>query len=211
MSNVNVTKQGTWNSPDFSNLILSKYDKNIYTLSDGSTWTRLVHHNDPATNKFSQTDNFLASVYKSENCWFDMNKCFLVSNGQWEIMLKQAPTASSPEQVFRWIQYDNPMEGATFENTKNDMVNFIIVTGTTSPSQSFGGMYFKNINSFLVCNDGRSGDTWGSIGCWAPYQGGIPGYNGQVITSGYIDVYLRVPTHALVGTAAAKSECFYEI
>lgn len=60
-------------------------------------------------------------------------------------------------------------------------------------STSYGGLYcMKNSNTYLAANNGTSGNWWGAVGASAAHAGGIPGWNGQAITTGYMDVYLRV-------------------
>lgn len=180
-------KKYTFNIPDS---LINEYDKNFYIEPDGSTWIRLVHHNNPASNLFSSTDSFTTSVYKSNNAWFNMALCNQLS-GTWEILLAQKLTSTSELTKFRWKQSYNPMT-ATYEQVSSSNVTFV-TSGYTTPLSIYGGMYKSTIgNTYLICNNNTSDNWHGAIGSWTAWREGIPGYNNTVITSGYVDVYLRI-------------------
>lgn len=56
---------------------------------------------------------------------------------------------------------------------------------------SYGGMYKNGGNAYLTANNGTNGNWWGATGCWTDYDG-IPAWNGQVVSTGYYDVYVRI-------------------
>lgn len=172
-----------------SNTLLCKYDEKFYIESDGSVWIRLFHHNNPTDNKFSSTDTFTSSVYKNSNMWFNMSICNLIT-GTWEIIFEQKETSTSSLQRFRWKQSYNPMT-ATFDQTKPANVTFV-TSGYNTPSSSYGGMYKSASSTYLNCNNSTNGNWFGAVGSWTTWNNGIPGYNGVAITSGYLNIYLRV-------------------
>lgn len=62
-----------------------------------------------------------------------------------------------------------------------------------SPAASYGGMYaMKGTSTYIAANNGNSGNWWGAIGAYSLHQNGIPAWSGQIVKSGYLDVYLRV-------------------
>ncbi len=192
---MSITKTGTWTNQQITNYFLQyiKYPTYI-TEPDGSQWLHICHHNDPATARFNSTDTFASGVYLDENRWFNVNLCNNFS--KWEIMIKQKTTVEATEQKFRWIQTVNPMI-ATFNDTVAENTTFITTTGYTTPNSTYGGMYKNSGSSYLVCNNSKSGNWYGAIGCYTLYNGGIPGYNGTTITTGYTDVYIRVDNDSL--------------
>ena len=184
-----INKSGVVNANSFIEPPINVYDNNFYTESDNSIWTRIVHHNNPASYRFSSTDPFMASVYIDTNRWFIASLCDLVDI--WELMIIQTQTSGGTVEKYRWIQHVNPMT-AVFGDVDAADVTKITSSGYTTPGTSYGGIYKFNSNSFFVCNNGNSGNWWGAIGCWTAYDGGIPGYNQKVVTTGYIDLYLRL-------------------
>lgn len=187
-------KKYTFNIPDS---LINEYDKNFYIEPDGSTWIRLVHHNNPASNLFSSTDSFTTSVYKNDDLWFNMALCNQLS-GTWEILLAQKLTSSSTESKFRWVQTVNPMN-ATYDDVTPSKVTFNTTTGYTTPGSTWGGMRRHNDSAYLVCDYNNSSLWFGAIGAWTTYKGGIPAYGSEsAITTGYIDVYVRVDNAHIV-------------
>lgn len=167
-------------------------DHTIYTEPDGSKWVHIFHHNNPAASKFATTDTFTTYVYKSEDQWFDVAVCDHAP--QWELMVKQL-SKTNLNQKYRWIQPVNPMTATHPQVAAN------LITRNTSSAYtqfSIGGLYKKNSNVYISSNTGGASSWWGGIGCFNnTYQGGIPGFGGvsntdNVITTGYIDLYLRI-------------------
>lgn len=165
------------------------YDTVYYTESDGSKWIRIFHHNNPASKLFSSTNNFIDRVYIDSDRWFDISICNYVS--RWELMVKQKTTSSATETKYRWIQFVNPMIG-TFNETKAADVIKIITSGYTNVSNAGGIIQGSSENTYMTINNGTSGNWYGAIGCWTAYNSGIPGYPNSVVTSGYMDLYLRI-------------------
>ena len=174
---------------DFFPLNLVKYDKNIYTESDGSKWVRIFHHNNPASKLFSNTDTWAFGVYKDEDRWFDIYP--IVQNlTTFEFMVKQKTTSAATEIKYRWIQNKNPLV-ATYNDVKPDAVTRITTSGYTNGNQ--GGLWRSgHANTHMVIANSNSGNWYGATGCWVAYQGGIPGYPNTVITTGYIDLYIKI-------------------
>lgn len=166
------------------------FDTSIYTEEDGTKWVRIFHHNNPTSYLFSSTDPALSSpFYKDSNRWWNMNLCSYLGTGPWEIMVKEKQTTASTEVVYRWIQYYNPMT-ATYAQVA--AANIDKNTDYDTILDNYGGIYKHGTNTFICANNGTSGNWWGGIGCWTANQGGIPGYNSKLITTGYLDVYVRV-------------------
>lgn len=184
---VNFNKNATINTTGLSETLINPFDTEFYYEPDNTVWIKIVHHNNPANVKFASNNTFTTSVYIDADRWFNVALCNLVS--KWELMIKQMPTTGGTESKFRWIQKYNPMTAtyaqvAATEVTKN--------TSSGYSSFSDGGLYPINSNTYLCTNNGNQGNWWGSVGAWNAHQGGIPAWNGTVVTTGYMDLYLRV-------------------
>ena len=104
-------------------------------------------------------------------------------------MVKQKTTSSATEQKYRWIQYANPLT-ATWEQVKPGTVTNITTSGYTNGG--YGGLYKLNSNTYFVIANGSNGNWFGALGAWGTYNGGIPGYPNTAITTGYLDLYIRL-------------------
>lgn len=164
------------------------YDNHIYFEPDGSTWVRIFHHNNPAGGLFSNSDPFSSGkVYKDANKWFACGACSLVSS--WELMIKQKLQSNSSEVKYRWTQPTNPrtcsysdIHGKVVHNTTSGYRNY-----------AYGGLFRKNSSAYLVTDNNTNGSNWfGAVGSWSAYGGGIPSYPDSAVTSGYMDLYIRV-------------------
>ena len=176
----------------------SAYDSNIYYEPDGSAWIRVFHHNNPASNKFSSSDTFTTSFKKNDNMWWDMPKFNQITDNIYDIMVKYKTTSNAGEIKHRWVQYTNPMSG-TFEDTTYNKVTKSYYYGSTIMNNFYGGFYRDTSNNaYIVHNDNDRGNWFGAIGCWSSFQNGIPGPNGTIITSGYVDVYMHIPNHPAI-------------
>ena len=183
-------------------------EANVIIEPDGSKWIQLFHHNNPTGNLFEQTDSFTTGVYKDVNRWFNMNLCNKFD--KWEILLKQKLTSDGTEEKYRWIQTNSPMI-ATFNETKAANTTFITTTGYITPDSKYGGLWCQNSSSsYLVANSNTSSSWWGATGAKTAYNGGIPGYNGKTVTSGYMDIYIRIDndsiTDALLNRLLIKND-----
>ena len=155
---------------------------------DGSKWAHVVHHNNPGGGVFAQTDDFVGGVYKDANRWF---KLYEVVNklSTFEFMVKQKTTSSASEVKYRWIQNVSPI-GATYEQVAPAQVTRITTNGYTNGN--FGGLYVTNTNAHLCIANTTKGNWFGAFGSWTVYQNGTPGYPNTVVTTGYMDLYVRV-------------------
>lgn len=185
---VSFNKSGIINANYFSEHLISLYDPELYVEPDQSAWIRIVHHANADTKKFASTNTFSSHVYLDGDRWFNASVCNLLSEN-WELMVKQRETVDGTERKWRWVQPNNPMT-ATF----NDVVaaNITQNTSTGYSTTTWGGLYYKNSSTYLCANNGASGNWWGAIGAWATHNGGIPAWGGYVVTTGFIDLYLRV-------------------
>lgn len=190
---VSITKEGLVKASGFSEKFINPYDLEYYVEPDNSVWIRIIHHNTPASSRFSSTDTFDSSVYYDTNKWFYASLVNKITNGTYEFMIKQKATSDGTEVKYRWIQSKNPFTAAYGDVDAADVTK--ITTSGYSTSGTFGGIYKKSslANTYFTANDGASSSNWwGAFGCWAAYQGGIPGWNQTVITTGYLDLYLRI-------------------
>jgi hypothetical protein len=200
---VSFNKTGVVSADMISEGLRCPFDNNIYTESDGSSWIRIAHHNNPAANLFNSADPFTFSVYKNANNWFCIALCDAVS--KWELMIIQAAESSSTATKYRWIQTVNPMN-AVYGDVDAADVTKITTTGYTAPAASYGGLYKKNATAFILCNNGTESNSWGRFGDWSGYQGGTAAYNSTVVKSGYVDLYLRIDNTSNVNKASVYKD-----
>ena len=200
---MSISKNGVWKGKEFSNYSYRTIiSPQVIQEPDGSIWLQILHHNNPTAYKFASNNTFSIGVYLDTNRWAQFN--FLTQTTKWELLVKQKPTNTGTEQKFRWIQTINPLT-ATFDETKAANVTFNTTTGYSTPESTYGGAYYNNNSSaYLVCNNGKNGDWFGAWGCWNTWKEGIPGYNSVAITSGYVDVFIRIDNDSLSTTDKAK-------
>ena len=184
-----ISKQGIVSTSTASEFLVNKFDTNTYVESDGSVWIRISHHNNPQTNgRFASTNDFTKPLYLDANRWFN---CQLLSflSGQWELMVKQKATSSSTETKYRWIQTKNPYSAVYADVTAAN------VTKVSVPSDAvaaIGGMYKINSSTYFCITNGSNGNWFGAVGAWGVYGNGIPGYPNTAVTTGYLDLYMRI-------------------
>lgn len=199
---LNINKNGIVNTDLYTEFIANTFDKNLYVEPDGSAWIRIVHHNNPANARFNSSDPFTSQVYLDADRWFNVSLCNYLS-GTWEFMIKQVATSGATEYKFRWIQNYNPMT-AVYADVAASNITKNTSSGYTSFSH--GGLYRFNSQTYLCTNNGNNGNWWGAVGAWSSHQGGIPAWNGTVVTTGYSDLYLRIDDKAnLNKTTLAKN------
>lgn len=175
---------------------LVEYDENVKTLSDGSTWVRVLHHNNPASKLFtrdncwyntSDPDLFSALVTLRDTAWRD-------ASGKYEFLVCEKLTTSSTEQQFRWSQTNNPV-------TETPIAGYTLISG--NPGRTVG--LRKDGSTHAVCHNGAS--WWCACGSWTAFSGGIPGFGGT-ITTGYMDLYVRVPSVVLRGATEGQAAMY---
>lgn len=203
---VSIKKNGVMKSTQFSELAelkKLKYDPNVYFEPDGSAWVRISHHNNPTNGVFSKTDDFENSVYLDVDRWFNMEVCNAFT--EWEIMVKQKATNDSVENKYRWIQMTNPMI-ATYSDVDYSNITKINTDGYVNLPSTYGGIYKKSSSSesYLFVNNNSPSNTWGRVGVLMLYQNGIAGWNKVVVTTGYLDVYLRIDSQPMTAISTAK-------
>ena len=159
------------------------YDKgpntNDWTSSE-PVWLRILHHNAPATNLFTQAnckDNDEENLFSKLKVLFD-NDNFRRADGNYEFMVKERLEATSDEQTYRWTQTSNP--------TASTCTGYNLISQTNNPNRSFGLSFGPTGN----CIFSNKNAWWCATGCWTAYQGGIPGFN-NVVKTGYMDLYVR--------------------
>jgi len=170
------------------NTLVSQYDNNLYVEPDGSVWTRVFHHNNPSNALFTSSDTFSTGVYKDTNRWYDIETISNIAS-TWEFMVKQKTTSSASEVKYRWIQTKNPVN-SVWADVQPSAVTRITTSGYTDGG--YGGLWKQNSGTRMVIANSNSGNWYGAAGSWSAYNGGIPGYPNTTITTGYIDIYIRV-------------------
>ena len=185
---LSITKKGQF----YDSNIRETQIKKLHIEPDGSNWELVMHHNNPASNLFSSTDPFDKIVNKNENLYFNFTICRNIV-ASWEILVIQAAESTSTPIKLRWVQNQSPY-GTTFANVAANKITKNTSSGYTNFSH--GGLVTGNkaTNTYMTVNNGTSGNWWGATGCFKAYQGGIPGFNGVIPTTGYIDIYVRVDT-----------------
>lgn len=210
---MSISKTGIWSEKYFSNSIINRHDVNTYIEPDGSAWIRIFHHNNPTNNGiFSNTDTFESSVYLDENRWFNVALCNYLSSN-WELMIKQKALETDTETKYRWIQMYNPMT-ATWEQVIADNVTKVLTTGYSN-SATYGGLHKHSASTYICASNTNSTNWFGAVGCYTLFNAGIPGYAAITITTGFLDLYLRIdgldtPNFKLNGGGVMASN-FYEI
>ena len=210
---MSISKQGIVTAPYLTEFIANTFDTNTYVEPDGSAWIRIFHHNNPANAQFESTDSFTSQVYKDVNRWFNVSLCNLIS-GSWELMVKQKTTSSATETKYRWIQNYNPMI-ATYDQTTLANVSINTSSGYSTVT-NYGGIYYKNASTYLCVNNANSSNWMGAIGSWNIWHSGIPGWGSTEVTSGYLDLYLRIDAKANLNLTSIdknfiKTKSFNEI
>lgn len=170
------------------------YDPQIYVEPDGSAWIHIYHLNNPSNALFESTDSFETSVYHDEDRWFYVSLCNLID--KWELMIKSARTDTDSEFVLRWIQSASPMLAAA-EDVTADKVTYITDGYDTT---TWGGLYNRTAATYTYLNlhDGSAGHWCGAIGTFTNWSDSVAttGFKGtgtgNGITTGYVDLYLRV-------------------
>lgn len=179
-----------WMPLEVKSSIVNTYDPNIYVEFDGSAWIRIFHHSNPTNNGlFTSSDSFTTSVYKDANRWFNCSLLNQVTDGKWELMVKQKTTSDATETKYKWIQIVNPYN-AVYEDVTSDKINKIDVP--SGAVAAMGGLYKLNSSTYFCIVNGTKGNWFGAIGAWSTYSSGIPGYPNTAITTGYLDLYLKV-------------------
>ena len=175
-----VTHYSFGQSPLFSKMLTENLQG--ITLNDGSTWVKLMHHNNPAANLFTtsncknnEAENLYSKLYLIET---DAN--FKSTDGYYEYLVKEKATSASTETTIRMKQTSNPA-------TTSTITGVVIVDAGTAPTARLIGL--KHNGSSAYMHNGSS--WWCAVGAWNRYNGGIPGFL-DTVTSGYLDFYMRI-------------------
>ena len=202
---VSHTRTGISKSTNISELP-GKYDNRLYFEPDGSCWVRIVHHNNPGSYLFSNTDTFATGVYRDANRFFDGSICDMVN--KWEFMAKQQKTTSDAITKFRWIQSKNP-NTATYEDVvAANVTKYTNSQGYDNLNGSYGGIYKFNSSTYYVMNNGTKGNWFGAMGCWTQWNNGLPGINQGAVTNGFIDLYIRIDN--VTWTNSKRTICSFD-
>ena len=156
---------------------------------DGSIWEPVFCHTNPTSYLFSSSDSFSTGVVRSQNLFFNFNVCKELTS--WEFLCIQKATASSDTIKIRWRQNKSPFN-ASWTDVNPSAVTRITTSGYANNSTYGGGFYVHNGNNYITLANTSNGNWWGATGCWTPYEGGIPGYNGTVVTTGTMTAFVRI-------------------
>ena len=106
-------------------------------------------------------------------------------------MIKQKLLDTDDETKYRWIQNYNPMT-ATYEQVVADNVTKVTTAGYSN-HDLHGGLHKHSAATYICASyTNSSSHWWCAVGSYRVHNGGIPGYAGTTITTGYMDLYLRV-------------------
>lgn len=186
-----------------------KYDTTIYSEPDGSKWIRVFHHNDPTTSGyFVKTDDWEHGVYYDTNKWYNIEE-LIPTMLKYEFMVKQKTTSSANEVKYRWIQNINPLE-AVYNDVKPGTVTYNTSSGYTN--STMGGLWRMNGSARMCIANTNSSNWYGALGSWSPYQTNqVPGFPNSNISTGYIDLYIRIyPPAKIVKELGISSNTFIE-
>lgn len=201
----NITKHGIINTSCISETFVNPLDTNFYVEPDGSVWIRIVHHNNPASSRFASTNTFTSSVYLDDDRWFYASLVNKITNGTYEFMVKQKQASTSTEEKYRWIQTKSPFEAVYADVSPSSSGITRITTSGYNVNTGSGGVYKMNSSTFFVITNTSNGNWFGALGSWTAYQGGIPGFPNTTVTSGYIDLYLRIDNQINNGVSIFKN------
>ena len=190
VSSQEVMKTGVVKTPMFI-----ESNERLKVLDDGSVWLQILHHNNPAQHIFAQT-----------NCWFynDNENLFsmlqilkdepwITSLTEFEFLACEKLTSSSTEAKYRWKQTSNPALSSTLSG-------YELISG--SPGRDIGLMNKGTYGCF------HNGSTWWCCcGSYSAHSGGIPGFGGTV-TSGYLDLYIKIPFDILNSDISEQAKFF---
>jgi hypothetical protein len=87
------------------------------------------------------------------------------------------------------VQTKNPFN-AVWNDVKPESVTRITTAGYTNGGN--GGLWKMNSSTYFVVANSSSGNWFGATGSWTAYNGGIPGYPNTTVTTGCIDIFVRV-------------------
>lgn len=174
-----VGKNGIFTESDFL--------ESVHIEPDGSKWLHVFHHNDPSTNLFASSDDFENGVYKNKDMWFFMNYCKNFT--KWEFLHIQNTSKDGNIVKHRWIQSVSPY-GTSYDAVKPSAVTRVSTTGYTD--DSMGGIYKINSSTYMAITNTSNGNWFGATGCWGTYNGGIPGFPNTTVTTGCIDMFIRI-------------------
>lgn len=177
---MSFSKNGIVNFADFNECI---------TEPDGSLWSPCFYHSNPASQLFSSSDSFANGVLK-ENRYFNFNICKILTS--WEFLGIQQNTQTSTPIKVRWKQNKSPFT-AVYEDVTPSAVIRITTSGYTDAGTTYGGgLYVLNSSTYLCCANTTKGNWFGALGSWSKWNGGIPGFCGQPVTTGVLQVFVRI-------------------
>ena len=159
------------------------------TLDDGSVWIPICMHYVPDGLNTSSSQKY---SYTSRNIW---NNFGAITNferpesGQYEFYVMQQTAVDGAYSWFRFKQNINPLT-ATWADVNPSKVGTNVTRISSSETNSYAGMYWTTGAAPMTFANTSNGN-WYGCGITAAYQGGIPGYNGQVV-KGWQLVYMRI-------------------
>lgn len=196
----NIGKNGVMQTDDLMEYKLNlQYDDRIYVESDGTMWLHIFHHNNPTSYKFASNNDFVNGCYIDANRWFNINVCKNLKS--WEFIYQQSTTADGGITKYRWIQSKSPYT-ASYSDVAPGTVTRVTTSGYTNGGN--GGLYIVNSGTYMVVANSSNGNWFGATGCWDSYNGGIPGYPNTTVTTGCIDIFVRIDNALSVQSALTE-------
>ena len=170
-----ITKSGIVTSGGFSN-IAPIQDMETKTLSDGSAWARILHHNNKSGTVFFTSSNVMNIQSTDLYSRLYLLESFRDASGVFEFMVIQPEISST---IYRWKQSNNPTNTTT-------------LTGYVNVSNGEGGLVKCSGNTLCAVSTSTS-NWWCAVGCYTAYNGGIPGFGRNTVTKS-LDFYVRIDT-----------------
>lgn len=152
---------------------------------DGAYWLKVLRHSNPSdlTARFS-TSNYgnLITNPALYSRLSDIPKC-RSKEGKFEFLVRQKPKETDSTAILRWTQTNDP----TTTTTPSDFVN---IENCNSATQ---GIRKNGSSAYLTAYNPNATTNWfGACGAVSSHQGGIPGFNTAVITTGFLELWVRI-------------------
>lgn len=167
----------------------SGQDTTIHTEPDGTEWYHISHDNNPASYSLSINNwNDVSSQWISSDKWLSTKYDRYIDKH--EYLVVQILTSGGTASKYRWTQpvsmcRSTYAQAAVAQITKNE------TSGYATWSSNYGGLYMSAVASVYQQNNGTFTQTWGRICEFKRYNNGMPGFNGNLVTTGSIDLYVR--------------------
>lgn len=162
-------------------------------LDDGSTWGKVLYHNNPSENMFTQSN---CSNNDSKNLYSKLylltTNNFLSTDGYYEFLLNQVTESGGSVTTYRWKQTSAPASTTA-------------ITGKQDITNSIAGLCLCSGNTYLARSN-STGNWWAACGCYTKYGSGIPGVD-VTISTGYLELWVRLDNTKISGSLHQIKDC----